>query len=88
MKAIWPEEFEKTVRSHLPWLEGDEELAADQVLADKGLDSLATVNLLLDLEDTFSISFPDHLLDSGSFDTPAEIWSLVQQAMKISNTDP
>ena len=75
--APWPPKFEQVVRSHLPWMSADDTLMPDLELADKGLDSLETVSMLLDLEEQFGIRFPDELLTSTSFETPLSTWQMV-----------
>ena len=73
----WHPEFEKMLRSYLRQLPADEPITPDLSLVDYGLDSLATVSLLLSLEDTFEVSIPDHLLTESTFGTPAGLWSVV-----------
>lgn len=84
MNQPWTTEFETVVKSHLPWLDPNEALEPHQSLADQGLDSLATVSVLLDLEDTFSVRIPDELLTAFRFDTAASIWDLLQHAINMS----
>lgn len=72
----WPERFEKALREHLP-LAGDVELTPDVLLADLGLDSLELVSLLLHLEETFAIMFPDELLNNETFATASSLWSAI-----------
>ncbi|CAN2253913.1 Acyl carrier protein [Bacillus subtilis] len=38
-------------------------------LKDLGLDSMASIDLLLELEDQFNVSFPDELLTEETFET-------------------
>lgn len=74
----WPERFEKVLRAHLP-LAGEEDIAADAALADLGLDSLELVSLLLNVEDTFAITFPDQLLMPETFATAGSLWSAIAE---------
>ncbi|MFI6776082.1 phosphopantetheine-binding protein [Nocardia sp. NPDC050412] len=73
----WAEPFEKKLRTYLPLLSADTELTPDLNLANHGLDSLATVGLLLDLEETFAVTIPDHLLSVDTFATPAGLWAVI-----------
>ena len=54
----------------------------DKPLDELGLDSMGAVNLLLDLEDSFDISFPGSLLTEETFATAANlhkaVYSLVE----------
>lgn len=43
-----------------------------------GIDSMDTIELLLDLEDTLSIRFPDEWLTGEKFSTPENIYRLVR----------
>ncbi|MFI7020071.1 phosphopantetheine-binding protein [Streptomyces sp. NPDC050164] len=74
----WPEQFEKILRNNLTELEPGTEIRPDSVLNQLGLDSMGTVALLMDLEETFDVTIPDEhlatLLTSGSV---RELWSLV-----------
>ncbi|MEV4690567.1 phosphopantetheine-binding protein [Micromonospora echinospora] len=72
--AQWPEQFDAILRAHLPLLEATEPLLPDVALADLGLDSLATVTLLLELEDEFGVTIPDELLNENTFATPQQLW--------------
>lgn len=79
-KTLWPETFEAVVRGHLPHL-GSEPLLASTHLANAGLDSLATISLLIDLEGLFAIAIPDEHLDAESFETAGSLWTVVADAL-------
>lgn len=65
------EEFDRTLdnvlRMHLPGLEAGAALPRDVPLSELGLDSLRAVSLVLDLEDTFAVEFPDRMLNEATF---------------------
>jgi acyl carrier protein len=42
-----------------------------------GLDSMAAVNLLLELEETYGVMFPDALLTDSTFETPLALKSAI-----------
>jgi acyl carrier protein len=71
---MWDTEFEKLLRRHLPFLSPDEPLEHDARLRDFGLDSLATVELLAELERGYQIRFSDQALSLETFETPAILW--------------
>jgi acyl carrier protein len=73
----WPRNFETIVRSCLPWLADDAVLEPDLALIDFGLDSVATVSLLIDLEEEFGVEIPDQMLMASNFTSPAGIWGLL-----------
>lgn len=70
-------EFRQLVASYLP--EPPELLTDEARLRDLGLDSLNSIGLLLAIEDRYEIEFPAQLLSDSTFDTPASLWSVVQQ---------
>ncbi|MEU5762574.1 phosphopantetheine-binding protein [Nocardia sp. NPDC047648] len=76
-RQLWAEPFEKILRTYLPLLPVDTEVTPDMNLADHGLDSMATVRLLLDLEESFAVMIPDHLLSVSTFATPAGLWAAI-----------
>jgi acyl carrier protein len=70
----WPEEFESTLRAHLPGLESTERLNGEMQLVQYGLDSMGTVTLLVDLESALDVQFPDGALVPETFETVALLW--------------
>lgn len=58
--------------------------AEDADLWSYGMDSLATIQLLVELEQSYSIEFRDDQLTPDSFGTPAALWAVV---VKQSTTD-
>ncbi|WP_280352764.1 phosphopantetheine-binding protein [Nocardia abscessus] len=76
-RQLWTEPFDKILRNYLPFLSVDKKLTPEMNLADHGLDSMATVRLLLDLEDAFAVMIPDHLLSVNTFATPAGLWAVI-----------
>jgi acyl carrier protein len=62
--------LENVLRMQLPGLADlDGPVPMDTPLSDLGLDSLRAVSLVLDLEDTFEIEFPDEMLLEATFRT-------------------
>ncbi|NUW34551.1 acyl carrier protein [Nonomuraea sp. SMC257] len=74
----WPEPFEQILRAFLPQLGQETPLKNDLRLAEHGLDSLATVSLLVEVEDAFGISIPDEFLVPDTFATPSGLWAVVE----------
>jgi len=56
-----------TLRGHLGFLPPDQELEMDAELAELGLDSMGAISLLMDIEGSFAISFPDEMLVPETF---------------------
>ena len=73
-------EIEAVVRPHLKFLEEGQSLPPDQNLGESGLDSMASIDLLLDLEETFDLSIPDDLLTEDSFSSVQEIAKMLEEA--------
>jgi acyl carrier protein len=62
---------------HLKYLKPGQELEPDQPLRDLGLDSMASIDLLLDLEEEYGIVMPEEYLTEQSFSTAAALWQAV-----------
>jgi acyl carrier protein len=61
-------------------LGADTPLTPDLSLNDHGLDSVETVSLLLDLEDSFGVTIPDDLMTLTSFASPGNLWDMLAKA--------
>ena len=57
---------------------GPELTSEDADLYRAGMNSLSTVNVMLALEEEFSVEFPDHLLQASTFRSVASIRSVLQ----------
>ncbi|KIZ15727.1 phosphopantetheine-binding protein [Streptomyces natalensis] len=77
MSDPWDAQFEDMLRPVLQHLPPGEPLRPDTDLAQAGLDSMGTVELLLSLEDHYSISLPDEMLQSSTFSTPESVWKAI-----------
>lgn len=56
---------------------GADQLRADADLMKLGLDSAGVVCVLTDVEEAFSVEFPDETLNRATFETPRALWSVV-----------
>lgn len=81
----WPEQFEDLLRHHLPDVDASQVVGSDDSLANLGLDSLATVGLLMELEEEFDIIVPDQMLTPDAFRTPGSLWGMVSGLRDGSN---
>jgi len=59
----------------------NEPLTWESNLAVLGLDSIATVETTLQIEERYDIEFPDRALVPQTFATPAALWAQVELAM-------
>ena len=66
------------VRPNLKFLTDDAELAPDASLGDLGLDSLASIDLLLDLEAQLNVEIPDESLDENTFSSITSLAATVK----------
>lgn len=62
------EQFLIILRKHLKFVK-EEPIQLEANLSDLGLDSRGAVNLLLDIEETFEIMFPESMLTTKIFRT-------------------
>lgn len=60
---------------------GDTGIDPDSSLRDLGLDSMASVELLFAVEDTFDITLPEEALSNHTFATAGSLWTAVEQAV-------
>jgi len=54
-----------------------------QRLQDIGLDSLAVIRLIVDLEEVLAIRISDESLTEESFESVGSLWRLVQQSRRM-----
>jgi acyl carrier protein len=75
--------FLAIMRHHLRFLSEDQPLPVDEELRTLGLDSLKAIDLLLELELSFNIVFPDSLLMDDTFRTARNlelaVWKLAAE---------
>ncbi|MFD0279919.1 phosphopantetheine-binding protein [Kitasatospora sp. NPDC127111] len=75
--ASWDERYEAVLTDLLPRLAEERPLPADRELRTAGLDSMATVELLVRLEEAYQVAIPDEELGPGAFDTVGSLWAVV-----------
>lgn len=74
------DELIQVAKPHLKFLDNDAAIGLDLVLADAGLDSMASISLLLDIEDELNIPIPDELIEEDSFETLGSVLALIEKA--------
>lgn len=72
------ESVEAVVRPHLKFLPAGDSLGPQQDLGEAGLDSMASIDLLLDLENNFGLTISDDDLTENSFLNLEEILKLLE----------
>jgi diaminopimelate decarboxylase len=76
----WDERFPAVLGAVLPRLAAAGPVTTDSSLRAAGLDSLALVELLVQLEEAYAVTIPDDVLTPEAFATPASLWKVVQEA--------
>lgn len=66
------------LREHLRFVSDDQVFPMDTNLENLGLDSMSAINLLLNLEQTFEIVFPDEMLTAETFRTATTLQKAVE----------
>jgi acyl carrier protein len=72
----------RLVRRHLKFLKGEDALAADDNLGQLGLDSMASIELLFEIEDHFGVQVPEELLAEDTFQSLNTLSELLSKALK------
>ncbi|MFG2803781.1 phosphopantetheine-binding protein [Streptomyces pseudovenezuelae] len=75
--APWDERFEQILRNNLKDLAASVPLVADVSLPDLGLNSVQTVSLLMELEETYEINLPEEAMVYRTFSTPGTLWQVI-----------
>lgn len=70
--------LEALVRPHLKFLKAGDPLSPEDSLGELGLDSMASIDLLLALEEGFGIRIDDEQITENSFATLADLQRLVE----------
>lgn len=81
---MWDNTFDQTIRTFLPFLPEEEALTAQTSLREYGLDSLATVELLSVLEQSYNVRFEDDALNLETFENPGTLWNALAQLQPTS----
>ena len=64
---------------HIEALRSADEIADESDLAALGLDSMSALNLLFDIEEEFSVEFPEEYLTAEVFSTPNSLASAIRR---------
>lgn len=70
-------EFLSVVRRHLRLLDECDLIAMDTDLEAMGLESISALNLMLDLEIAFNVSFETSMFSQEIFSTPQSLWEAI-----------
>jgi len=73
------------LRSYLKVEDGGS-ISPELTLAEHGLDSMGTVNLLLDLEAEYAVTIPDEQLLNCDTTKVSGLWAMVEQAGAVDQS--
>jgi acyl carrier protein len=73
----WTADFDHLLRRHARALPAGGLIDPDASMTALGVDSLASLVMILEVEAAFSISIPDTMLTDEHFSTPMALWRLV-----------
>ncbi|MFD0026475.1 phosphopantetheine-binding protein [Streptomyces sp. NPDC058382] len=82
----WDTGFEQLLTSVLPRSTDSGPLDPALDLKKAGLDSMATIELLVRLEDTYDVEFPENTLTGATFATPAALWTVLSTQRTAART--
>lgn len=76
-KQLDAEVFLRILNRHLKKVGDGISLTMESNLYELGLDSMTAVNLLVELEEIYGVTFPDALLNESTFETPLALKSAI-----------
>jgi acyl carrier protein len=75
----WPDRFEQILLPYVTDPDHGDALDADIPLAALGIDSMAVVGLMIELEAEFGFSFSEESVNPQTFYSPGSLWSVVSR---------
>lgn len=73
--------IEEIIRPNLKFLNKGASIGKEDNLGELGLDSLAAINLLFDIESEFGVTIPDEVLDENTFSSIANLEAMLTPLM-------
>lgn len=74
----WSPDFEEILRTYLPLLDADQAIGRHTALVDYGLDSMAAVSLLLELEERYGVVIADSELGGMTSADAGRLWAALR----------
>ncbi len=84
MSTKQKDKFRSVLDNYISIDNGDE-IQFDRPLTELGLDSVAVIQLMIDIEMTFDVVFPDELLSAETFETAGSLWAVVESLMNSTS---
>ena len=69
------------LRPRLRFLKPDDALTLDTELGPLGLDSMASIDLLMDLEGQMGVEIPDDSMTADTFSTPRHLLTIIESQL-------
>jgi acyl carrier protein len=73
----WPDTFDAILRTYCPYAAPDRDIEPDASLSAMGVDSMAMVNILVEIEDAFAVTIALDSLPAETIDNPTNLWRAV-----------
>lgn len=73
----WSAEFEQVLRRHCRFVDAATPIDPDGAWATLGVDSFATLIMILEIEEIFGVSVPDSMLTGEEFGSPGATWTTI-----------
>jgi acyl carrier protein len=87
MDEILDPRFVSLLRQHLRALPESQVLSRDTDMKVFGLDSYASVALIVDIEESYGVTFPSDALVPEIFATPGALWKALSAVLKGSSPE-
>ncbi|WP_034089989.1 phosphopantetheine-binding protein [Streptacidiphilus albus] len=84
LQVQWDARFAQLLGDALPASARGAELTPDYDLKKAGLDSLASIELLVRLESEYRVEFPEETLNGVTFGTPGALWRVLDEQRSSS----
>lgn len=79
------QKLHRILANHLQFVADGEPIPPDTDLRDLGLDSAGAIDLLLDLEQTFSVTLPESLVSAETFRTATTLEDALRRLTSASS---
>lgn len=71
--------LQEILRPHLRMLRADAPVPMDQDLGRLGLDSMASIDLLMDIEAQLGVQIPDEMMTADTFSTGGHLLAVIEK---------
>jgi acyl carrier protein len=86
-ESPWPTDFEHILRKHCRFTDSETAIDPDASLTALGVDSFGLLVFIFEIEERFSLNFPDAMLTGDAFTTPRTVWRAVETIQSEARGD-